>query len=74
MTAIALAAAAVLIIGVTAVLCYLAGREHGHGVGYTDGFGAGLAQARFDAAMDAMHPDEERIAYQEAIADSEVTS
>lgn len=41
MTALILAAAAVLIIGVTALVCYLAGREHGYSVGYQDGFGGG---------------------------------
>lgn len=41
MTAIVLAAAAVLIIGVTAAVCYLAGRERGYQVGYQEGFGAG---------------------------------
>lgn len=41
MTAIVLAAAAVLIIGVTAAVAYVFGRERGYHVGYMDGHSDG---------------------------------
>lgn len=70
MTALVLAAAAVIVLGTTAAVCYLAGRERGYTIGHSDGYRACWQQDAFDVEMDAMNPDD---GYAELYGDGEVT-
>lgn len=40
------------------------GHDRGYQTGHSDGYKTGWAQRKFDAAMDAANPDEERDAYE----------
>lgn len=54
---IVFALAALLIIGVTAAVSFVAGHDYGCKGGYRRGHEAGWKQHQFDAAMDAANPD-----------------
>ena len=58
--AIAIPLAACVVFGIGVFI----GHDHGYQRGHSDGYKTGWAQCKFDAAMDAANPDEERAAYE----------
>lgn len=52
-----LALAALLLISVTAGVCFVAGHDYGYRGGYRRSHAAGWKQRQFDAEMDAANPD-----------------
>jgi hypothetical protein len=74
MTALALAVAAVLIIGVTAAFFYILGRRNrSYANGHTDGYARGYEQGKFDEYMDRITGYDAHAARLEAYGEGEVT-